>query len=56
MRTPRQVVEHLRMAPQKYDFSEDEVRDAMDEYCRGHLMLAEDDKYFSLAIPSNPNW
>lgn len=54
--TPRQVVEHLRQWPQEYDFSEDEVRDAMDEYCRGRLMLAEDDKYFSLAIPSNPNW
>jgi ribosomal peptide maturation radical SAM protein 1 len=56
MRTPRQVAEQLRQSPEKYDFSEEEVRDAMDEYCAGRLMLAEDDKYFSLAIPSNPNW
>lgn len=56
MRTPRQVVEHLQLSPEKYDFSEEEVRDAMDEYCHGRLMISEDDKYFSLAIPSNPNW
>ena len=56
MHTPRQVVEHLRQSPEKYDFSEEEVRDAMDEYCHGRLMVSEDDKYFSLAIPSNPNW
>jgi hypothetical protein len=56
MRTPRQVVEHLRQSPGKYDYSEEDVRDAMDEYCDGRLMISEDDKYFSLAIPSNPNW
>jgi hypothetical protein len=32
------------------------VRDVMDEYCNNGLMLSEDDKYLSLAIPSNPNW
>lgn len=56
MRTPKQIVELLRQAPEQYDFSEEEVRDAMDEYCRGRLMLREQDRYFSLAIPSNPNW
>lgn len=56
MHTPKQVVEHLRQAPEQYDFSEDEVRDAMDEYCNGRLMVSEDDKYFSLAVPTNPNW
>jgi len=56
MRTPRQVVEHLRQLPEKFDFAEEEVRDAMDEFCSGSLMLGEDDRYFSLAIPSNPNW
>ena len=56
MHTPSQVVEHLRQSPEKYDFCEEEVRDALDEYVRGRLMISEDDKYFSLAIPSNPNW
>lgn len=56
MRTPRQVVQYLRELPEKYDFDEREVRDAMDEYCAAALMVSEDDKYFSLAVPSNPNW
>jgi len=56
MHTPRQVVDYLQQSPEKYDFSEEEVRDALNEYCSGRLMISEDDKYFSLAIPSNPNW
>jgi hypothetical protein len=56
MHTPAQVVECLRDSPEKYDFSQGEVRDAMDEFCTGRLMISEDDRYFSLAIPSNPNW
>ena len=54
--SPRQVIEHLQQSPQGYDFTEQDVRDALDEYCLAQLMLTEDDKYFSLAIPSNPNW
>jgi ribosomal peptide maturation radical SAM protein 1 len=56
MHRPKEVVEHLRQPPRNYSFSEEQVRDAMDEYCRGRLMIREDDRYFSLAIPSNPNW
>jgi ribosomal peptide maturation radical SAM protein 1 len=56
MRTPRQVAAYLRELPEQYDFEEGEVRDAMDEYCSAALMISEDDRYFSLAVPSNPNW
>jgi ribosomal peptide maturation radical SAM protein 1 len=56
MHSPRHIVEHLHESAEKHDFSEKEVRDAMDEFCRAQLMLSEDDKYLSLAIPSNPNW
>lgn len=56
MHTPKQVAECLRQGSENYDFTEDEVRDAMEEFCRGRLMISEDDRYFSLAIPSNPNW
>jgi ribosomal peptide maturation radical SAM protein 1 len=50
------VVDCLRNSPEGYDFSHEEVKEAMDEFCRGRLMLAEDGKYLSLAIPTNPNW
>jgi ribosomal peptide maturation radical SAM protein 1 len=56
IQTPDKVAEHLRNSPQAYRFSVAEVRDAMDTFCRGRLMLSEDDKYLSLAIPLNPNW
>lgn len=56
MHTPKQVAQHLKQSAEEYDFEEGEVRDALDEFCRGRLMVTEDDKYFSLAIPSNPNW
>jgi len=50
------VVRCLRDSPEGYEFSHDEVREALDEFCRGRLMCSEDGNYFSLAIPSNPNW
>ena len=56
MQTAERTAEHLRSAPQAYRFSTEEVRDAMDTFCRNRLMLSEDGKYLSLAIPSNPNW
>jgi ribosomal peptide maturation radical SAM protein 1 len=56
MHTPKQVVEHLLQSPERYEFSEEDVRETLDEFCRGRLMVSEDDKYFSLAVPSNPNW
>jgi ribosomal peptide maturation radical SAM protein 1 len=56
MHTADQVVRHLRSSPEGYDYPVEEVGEALDEFCRAHLMLAEDGKYLSLAIPSNPNW
>jgi ribosomal peptide maturation radical SAM protein 1 len=56
MHTVERVVQYLRDLPEGYRIFADEVRDAMDEFCRGGLMLGEDGKYLSLAIPSNPNW
>jgi ribosomal peptide maturation radical SAM protein 1 len=50
------VVKCLRESPEGYEFSHEEVTEAMDEFCRGRLMCTEDGKYLSLAIPSNPNW
>jgi ribosomal peptide maturation radical SAM protein 1 len=56
MHTANQVREHLQSAPEGREFSLEEVRDALDEFCRARLMLSEEGRYFSLAIPSNPNW
>jgi ribosomal peptide maturation radical SAM protein 1 len=56
MQTPKHVAEYLRKTPERYEFSEEEVRDAMDEFCHARLMLSEEGRYLSLAIPSNPNW
>jgi hypothetical protein len=56
MHSPKGVAEHLQQSPERYDFAEEDVRDAMDEFCNRRLMISEDDKYFSLAIPANPNW
>jgi ribosomal peptide maturation radical SAM protein 1 len=35
------------------DFPESEVRDALSTFCDARLMLSEDDKFLSLAIPTN---
>jgi ribosomal peptide maturation radical SAM protein 1 len=54
--TASQVAEYLKSAPEPADVPVEEVQDVLDEFCRGRLMASEDGKYFSLAIPSNPNW
>lgn len=56
IRTPSQAAEHLRTLPGGCDYAAEEVGEAMDEFCKARLMLSEDGKYFSLALPSNPNW
>jgi ribosomal peptide maturation radical SAM protein 1 len=56
MHTARYVQEHLHNCPEAYDFSVEEIRDTLEEFCRGRLMLNEEGRYLSLAIPSNPNW
>lgn len=54
--TASQVAAHLRNTSADYDHPVEEVQDALDEFCRASLMVSEDGKYLSLAIPSNPNW
>jgi ribosomal peptide maturation radical SAM protein 1 len=56
MHTVPHMVDYLRKPQHEYDCSPEEVRDAMDELCRGRLMLRENDSYLSLALPANPGW
>lgn len=56
MRTPAQVSAYLRDESAEFDFSTDEVRAALDEFSHARLMLDEEDRYLSLALPMNPNW
>jgi hypothetical protein len=51
-----QVLTYLRKSREEYDFAAEEVRVALDEFCRARLMLSEEGSYLSLALPSNPNW
>jgi len=55
MRTPTQVAAHL-VESYSTNLSEDEVRWTLDQFCERTLMVAEDGKYLSLALPVNPNW
>jgi ribosomal peptide maturation radical SAM protein 1 len=54
--TAGQVAEYLRSMQEAIDLPLEEVQDVLDEFCRGRLMVSEDGKYFSLALPTNPNW
>jgi ribosomal peptide maturation radical SAM protein 1 len=56
MRTIPHVVEDLQVALGWSRFAEADVRTALEEFCRLGLMLSEDGKYLSLAVPVNPNW
>ncbi|GHO82600.1 RiPP maturation radical SAM C-methyltransferase [Dictyobacter formicarum] len=56
MRTVPQVVEYLGSLPDGQQFPQNEIRGALDVFCQAGLMLSEEGKYFSLAIPANPNW
>jgi ribosomal peptide maturation radical SAM protein 1 len=40
----------------KSAFTETEVRRALEKYRNAGLMVSEDNRYFSLALPANPNW
>ncbi len=50
-----QIVNTLRDAP-SLDVSQDTVQDALDEFTSLGLMIEEDGRYLSLALPINPNW
>ncbi|MRW93287.1 RiPP maturation radical SAM protein 1 [Duganella sp. FT80W] len=56
MRSPAQVADHLLTLSDDNQFELADIRDALDEFCGAGLMLGEDDKYLSLALPANPNW
>lgn len=55
-RTVAQLSAHLSQIPGERKYEDEEIREAMDEFCEARLMLSEGGKYFSLALPSNPNW
>jgi ribosomal peptide maturation radical SAM protein 1 len=56
IQTPSHVAEYLQKLSPEYDYSADEIRDSLDEFCGARLMLREEGRYFGLALPSNPNW
>ena len=56
MQTISALVEFLETALGWPRFTSDDVHRALEEFCRLGLMLTEDGKYLSLAIPVNPNW
>ncbi|MFC5994082.1 RiPP maturation radical SAM C-methyltransferase [Pseudonocardia hispaniensis] len=56
MHGPRQIAEHLRRTDERHEYTVEEVRAALTEFCAAGLMLGEDDKYLALALPLNPNW
>ncbi|SLN72192.1 Radical SAM superfamily protein [Falsiruegeria litorea R37] len=53
-RSTSQAVQHVNEQG-AYSYGEDEVRGALDEFCRRGLMVSEDDVYLSLAVPANTN-
>jgi ribosomal peptide maturation radical SAM protein 1 len=56
MRSVPQVRRHLGEGPGGQQFAEEEVRAALEGFCRSGLMVSDDGQYFSLALPANPNW
>jgi ribosomal peptide maturation radical SAM protein 1 len=54
--TVDQVVRHLQNSIGDSKFSAAEVQDVTDEFCSANLMLSEDGKYLSLALPANRTW
>jgi hypothetical protein len=56
MRTPKGVWSAMASDGRLPDVSESDVREILDELCRLGLMVGEDERYLSLAIPANPNW
>jgi len=56
MRTPRAVRSAMATDGRLPALSESDVQEALDEFCRLGLMVGEDGRYLSLALPANPNW
>jgi ribosomal peptide maturation radical SAM protein 1 len=38
------------------DHDEADIREALELFCHARLMAGENDRYFALALPLNPNW
>jgi ribosomal peptide maturation radical SAM protein 1 len=55
MRTVTQITAHLSDSCSTR-LAEEEVRWALDQLCDRALMVVEEGKYLSLALPTNPNW
>jgi ribosomal peptide maturation radical SAM protein 1 len=51
-RSVAQATEHLHGLPEGKDASEEDVAWALEEFCRRDLMVGEDGKYLSLALPA----
>jgi len=56
MRTVSQVAEWLQTSIADVYYPDSEVSRALETFCQYGLMLTEDGKYLSLAVPVNPNW
>lgn len=59
METHRSVTEVMAVLDDEFPksaFTETEVSRALEKYRDAGLMVGEDDRYFSLALPANPNW
>jgi hypothetical protein len=56
MQTIAAVAEFLETTLGWSRFTREDVQRALEEFCRLGLMLTEDGKYLSLALPVNPNW
>jgi ribosomal peptide maturation radical SAM protein 1 len=59
LETHRSVAEVLAVLGDEFPksaFTRAEVQRALEKYRAAGLMVGEDDRYFSLALPANPNW
>ena len=55
-RTVADVALRLNELAPAREYSDSEIRGALEEFCSAGLMLTEDGQYLSLALPSNRNW
>jgi len=55
-RTPAQLLSELQSLPGAQGLKAEDIEWALKEFCKLGLMITEDHRYLSLALPSNPNW
>jgi len=56
MRTPASLAAHLAGTDPTAGYTEHDARDALEEFCGRGLMVAENNHYLALALPTNPHW